>query len=208
MLAATASASMVVPQNIERLEKQAGLIFVGVCTARTGLIGEHGLPVNVFTFEVREAVKGRIEKGKTIEVRQFGNDVPNARGLAIRIPGIPTYRIGDEVLLFLNPPSKIDLTAPVGLSQGVFPVVRGPEGGRWIVLDPLRRKMLFDGVDAEKYAAAGRLNEAERQLLVKPPARVEVATFCSLVRKIGEARKRLEKERGEQGKAGSANGKR
>lgn len=196
--------SMVLPQNLERLESEAQLLFVGVCTSRTATIGPRGIPVNVFTFEVTEAVKGRLKKGSRVEFRQFGSDVPHANGLTLRVAGLPNYRVGQEVLLFLNRPSRIGLTAPVGLSQGVFPVVRGAKGKREIVLDPVRRKFLLSGMDIAKYAASSRFTASEQRLLSDLPKRVDVATFCSLLRKMGQERE-SQKQTGKNGQLATAN---
>jgi len=194
MTATTVRASLVLPQNLEQLESQAQLVFVGVCTTRTTVIDERGIPVSVFTFEIIEAVKGKLHKGTRVEIRHFGNDIPNANGLAMRIPGIPTYAVGEEVLLFLNPPSRIGLTSPVGLFQGLFRVGRDARGRRRIVLDPLRRQLLVGGIDVAKYAANRRFTAAERRLLGDPPRWVDVTTFCSLVRKIAQERERAKKQ--------------
>jgi hypothetical protein len=194
MFGATAQATMVLPQNLEQLESRAGLVFVGRCTSHTTELGARGLAVNVFTFEVIEPVKGPARKGAHIEVRQFGSGAPNASGLIAHIPGLPSYRVGQEVLLFLNPPSRIGLTSPVGLWQGLFRVVRDRAGKRQIIVGPSRREMLLRGVDATKYAADERLTDAEKRLLTRLPGRVDVTTFCSLVRKIARERAKAKTE--------------
>jgi len=190
MSATRATATLVLPQNIEQLESQAQLIFAGVCTGRTSAFTSQGIPVNIFTFEVRDIAKGNLRTGARIEVRHFGNDVPNAQRLAMRIPGIPTYTVGQEVVLFLNPPSAIGLTAPVGLSQGLFSVEGTRDGKRRIRLDPVRRSMLTKGLDHGKYAAGGRFTAIDRDRLANPPEVIEVSEFCSLVRKLKEEREK------------------
>jgi hypothetical protein len=183
-----AAATVVLPQNIEQLESQAQLIFVGVCTTRTAAIDERGIPVNVFTFRVAEPVKGDLKKDGHVTFRQLGDGVPNTHGMTMYIIGIPIHVIGQKVVLFLNAPSRIGLTSPVGLWQGIFPVDRDAQGNEGISLDRLRRKDLVAGVAKEKYAATRRLTVGEETLLSDPPERVDVATFCSLVRKISQER--------------------
>jgi hypothetical protein len=195
MTVGRATATVVLPQNIEQLESQAQWVFVGVCTTRTAVIDERGIPINIFTFRIVEAVKGALKNEGHIEVRQFGNDVPNANGLAMHIAGIPKYAIGEEVVLFLNPPSRIGLTTPVGLWQGVFRVDRDKTGKREIRLDPIQRKLLVAGVNKAKYTATRRLTPDEEMLLSNPPDRVDLSTFCSLVRRIIENREQGEKRR-------------
>lgn len=47
------------------------------------------------------------------------------------------YRVGEQVLLFLYPPSKLGLTSPVGGGMGRFSVNRGGE----LVLKPTQGSM-------------------------------------------------------------------
>jgi hypothetical protein len=190
VVAAPAHATLVLPQNLENLEAQAGQIFAGVCTNRSAEIDDSGIPVRRFTFRVTEAVRCRAAVGETIEVRHFGNGVPNEHGYAMHIPGIPDYRVGQEVLLFLNPPSTIGLTAPVGLSQGLFAVKRNREGKATINLDPLRRRLLSRGLEASRYTASEGFTERDRNFLAAPPAQIELDEFCDLVRKMSAERKR------------------
>lgn len=194
MTAGQAAATVVLPQNLEQLEAQAQLIFVGACTTCTATIDEHGMPVAIFTFRVIEPIKGDFKKTSQIEVRQFGSGIPNAKGFALQIAGLPTYPTHQKVVLFLNPPSKIGLTAPVGLWQGLFHVERDAEGREGIRLDPVRRKLLVSKVNTAKYLATGRLKAAEEVLLTDPPEWVELTTFCSLIRKIIQERERTDKE--------------
>jgi hypothetical protein len=193
LTASRATATVVLPQNIEQLESQAQWVFVGVCTSRTATIDERGIPVRVFTFQVIEPVKGDLKAGNAVRFRQFGSGVPNRQGLAMFIAGIPTYRLGQKVVLFLNGASRLGLTGPVGLSQGVFDVERDAQGRETIRLDPLRRRELVAKVDREKYAAVMRLTADEDALLSNPPERVDLATLCSVVRKIAQERERREK---------------
>jgi len=188
MAAASAQATMLLPQNIEKLEAQAQTVFAGVCTSETAAINERGIPVRAYTFEIIEGVKGNLKAGSRLAVRQLGNDVPDARGLALHVAGVPRYRVGQEVLLFLNPPSSLGLTAPVGFSQGVFDIARGADGKREIRLDPLRRNLLGRGLEPAKYAAAGQFTPKDRDLLNGLPDRVDLETFSSLVRKLQQAR--------------------
>ena len=192
LAALAARASMVLPQNLERLESAAELIFVGECTSRTAKIDERGLPVNEFTFRVIESVKGPLRVGRPVTFRQLGSDVPHANGAAFRLAGLPEYRVGQEMLIFLNPKSAWGLTSPVGLSQGCFAVGRDAKQERTIRLDPLRRKTLADGVDLSQYASNERFTAAEREFLTAMPEQVSVSLFGSVIRKIGQEREQAE----------------
>ncbi len=188
LFASRAPATLTLPQNIEQLESQAQLIFAGVCTSHTAVATAQGLPVTVYTFKVIEAIKGNVKTGGEVQFRQFGGPIPGSR-LAMKAPGVPRYVVGQEVLLFLNPPSSIGLTAPVGLVQGAFSIERSRDGKRTIPLDPVRRNLLTRNLDLSKYQDRRRFTAAESLALANPPERMDLEFFCLLIRKIGNARR-------------------
>lgn len=121
-LTSTAVATTVLPLDLEALTNAADRVFMGrVVAIRTGRDG-HGLPVTWTTFTVDEALKGTVPS--TIEIKQIGVDAPLADGAIYRIPALPRYRVGDEVILFLHPDSREGFTSPVGLGQGRFRIRR------------------------------------------------------------------------------------
>jgi hypothetical protein len=183
-----AGAMVVLPQNLEDLEAQSQLIFAGVCASHSLTVNEQGLPVHAFTFSTTRGVKGGMQKGALVTFRQLGGQVRTSDGLTTRFPGLPQYKIGAEALLFLSPPSRLGLTSPVGFEQGVFAVGPDGRGGRWIALDPLRRRLLAKGIDRARYAGSARFTADEKRILFDPPARVDLELFCSLVSKIGQER--------------------
>jgi hypothetical protein len=86
------------------------------------------------TLRVNETWKG--DQTGTLSFMQFGD--ASARGRAAtagdrvrspRIPGLPTYSVGEEVLLFLHRPSRAGLTSPVGGPAGKVAVQRSPASG-------------------------------------------------------------------------------
>lgn len=79
----------------------------------------HNLRTVLITLEIDDALNG--SSSKTLTIRQFIwdiRDVSNAAG----------YRAGDEVLMFLNRPTPIGLTSPVGLEQGRFRIAHDRNG--------------------------------------------------------------------------------
>lgn len=101
--------------SLEDLSRRADRIFLGQCLAVRETQNEVGQPVTEFRFKVVEAIKG--VSGDEVTVRQLGG----GNGL------VPSYAVGQEVLLFLHPESPAGLTSPVGFRQGTFTVVRqGP----------------------------------------------------------------------------------
>jgi len=70
--------------------------------------------VNVITFDVTRKLKGDVEVGKPLEVRQL----PTA--------SVP-IQVGEEVLWYLAKPGKSGFTAPLGMYSGHFKVLADPE---------------------------------------------------------------------------------
>jgi len=67
------------------------------------------------------------ECGDRVEVVLLGGELD---GAATRVPGEADLAVGDEVLLFLGAARAQGGFRVVGMSQGVFRVVRPPESGR------------------------------------------------------------------------------
>ncbi len=120
----TASAqqgAMTLPRNLADLSTRADRIVQGKVV--TAVVEPHPtyqhLKTLLVTLRVEDVLKG--EAAKSITFRQFIwdiRDISNAAG----------YRPGDEVLLFLNRPTSIGLTSPVGLEQGRFRITRDRSG--------------------------------------------------------------------------------
>jgi hypothetical protein len=124
LLVASTRASQVRPLNLEEMTDRAAVIFVGRCLEVT----EQGHPqlrrVTRVTFQVEQPVKGRVGQRVTIEMPGRSSD--SLSGL--HIAGVPEFKKGDEVLLFLYGKSKLGLSVPVGLGQGRFTIRRDKLG--------------------------------------------------------------------------------
>jgi hypothetical protein len=117
-LATRAGATTVLPLDLAALTDAADRVFMGkVVAMRSGRDG-HGLPVTWTTFRVEESLKGALPE--TLEIKQIGTEAPLADGAIYRVPALPRYQVGDEVILFLHPDSAAGFTSPVGLGQGRF----------------------------------------------------------------------------------------
>jgi hypothetical protein len=87
--------------------------------------------VTYVTFAVSQSLKGEVLQKLTI--KQLGGR--SGGGKILRIPGLPLYREGEEVVLFLHGTSGGGFTSPVGLGQGKYAVVR--QGAKALVINEL-----------------------------------------------------------------------
>lgn len=74
------------------------------------------------TFRVDRAIRG-VRKGQSLTIREWAGLWNSGE----------RYRVGERVLLFLYPPSKLGLTSPVGGAKGRLPI---DSEGRVILLQP------------------------------------------------------------------------
>ncbi len=119
-------ASQVRPVDLDQMTRRAARIFSGRCLhSRIEHDLALGREVVVSTFQVQRAVKG--VEGRTITVRMLA--APSAAA-GDEAPGVPSFRKGDEVVLFLYGDSPMGLTSPVGLGQGRFRVFKDKQGRR------------------------------------------------------------------------------
>lgn len=136
------AALVVAPANATRIRsvalaersRVAGRIVVGrVSSVRLGSHPRYSrVVVTNVTVRVRETWKGA--PGQTLSFMQFGDASATGRPTGARtrmprIPGLPSYRVGEEILLFLYPPSAAGLTSPVGGLGGKNTVRRDPASG-------------------------------------------------------------------------------
>ena len=89
-----------------------------------------GTPATWVTFAVDTPLKGRL--GNEITIKQIGASEPLSDGTTLRLPGVPSYKIGDELVLFLAGDSEAGFTSPIGLEQGKYPIVRRG-GSSWVI---------------------------------------------------------------------------
>ena len=88
------------------------------------------------TISVLESVKGA--KGeKTITIRQLGGSVGN---LISAVPGMPSFKNGEEVVLFLSAKDRAGYPWVMGLQQGKYSIVTDNSGLKHVrnELDGLR----------------------------------------------------------------------
>lgn len=117
-----AGATMVESFNFDELMQRADRIFVGKVTAIEHGVTAEGAPFIAYTFAVSDGLKGNL--GAAVTIRQFGMGHAEQRGdglfQSFKIPSMPSYKQGEELLLLVTAESSIGLSAPVGLFQGAF----------------------------------------------------------------------------------------
>jgi hypothetical protein len=100
-------------RDVPMLAGAAGSIFTGTVTSVRHIPAtrENQLETIQITFRVAHALRGA-QAGRDLTIREWS--------------GLWTmgerYRVGERVLLFLYPPSKVGLTSPVAGQQGRFAV--------------------------------------------------------------------------------------
>jgi hypothetical protein len=113
--------AITLPRNLSDLSSTADRIIQGkVISVRVEQHPDYkNLKTLLIALEVDDTLKGGTSR--TFTFRQFIWDVRDISDGA-------GYRIGDEVLLFLNRPTPLGLISPVGLEQGRFRVVKDRNG--------------------------------------------------------------------------------
>ena len=185
--ASSANATVVLEVGLEEMTRASDLVFHGVVT-RSDVVALEGNPTRLVTdvtFRMDTVLKGRaLVQGDLLTIRLIGG----RRGdFEVRIPGMPQFTAGDEVVLFLE---RTDAGfAITGLQQGRFQVDVDAETGERTV----RRSV--NGVAVGRFGAKGVFEMTE------PPAAVDGIPLESLLQEIRlyEARGPLPKKAPEKG---------
>jgi len=102
--------------NVPKLTKSSGYIFAGTVKSveRVAARSQLSTPVMRITFQVQRGMLG-VSTGKTLTINEWAGLWQTGE----------RYRVGEQVLLFLYPPSKLGLTSPVGGWSGHFNLGNG-----------------------------------------------------------------------------------
>lgn len=176
LLSPVTPASQVRPLNVEQMTERAARIFSGRCVATEIVVDtELGVAVTVATFEVDRVAKGDV--GGTVALRMLGGDGVGTDDMA----GMPRFRAGDEVVLFLYGESASGLSSPVGLGQGRFSVVTDKLGRKIALNDFANRNLLVDLTPAarERLAASSAIDVERKR--IEPSALLDLAEALAAV---------------------------
>ena len=144
--ASLGEASLIRPVNLEQMTARADRIFSGRCVSvHAARDPELGQMVTYATFKVERAVKGEIRGAVTIKMLGAeGSGAVAGRG----VDGLPRFRKGEEVILFLYGDSARGLTSPVGFGQGKFVLIEDKEGRR-LAINQFGNRNLFRDLSPE-----------------------------------------------------------
>jgi hypothetical protein len=143
------------PIGFPQLARAAGTIFSGTVAAVTRRPAVHGETIETVsvTFHVEQAIRGTTP-GENLTVRQW---------MGLWSSG-QHYRVGERLMVFLYPPSKLGLTSLVGGGLGRF------------VVDPYGRVLLN----------AQHMNAFQKDAVLGGKSRVRVSDFALAVNRAGE----------------------
>lgn len=157
------SALSLTPLSLSALVKRSPLIIHGrviaqEVTRRPSPSGGQWL-FTLSTIEVAECWRSEGPCPKQVIVSQIGGALPaqgpDSPALELRVPGMPTLKLGDEAGLFLTPKRGAEGSAPP-----IYVIVGGPQGQR--LIDQARPA-------EELRAQVQRLDEAHRATLAPRP---------------------------------------
>ncbi|MCV2350904.1 hypothetical protein [Paucibacter sp. Y2R2-4] len=175
-LALPALATQLPPQNLSQMIAKADLIVSGQVTAvKDGI--ENGLPFTEVTLKVSGSAKQSLDTSSSYSFRQYGLLKPRKMSdgrylLPAKIEGMPSWRVGERVLTFMNKPAAATgLRTPVGLAQGKFSI-NGSKAS-----NAFNNEGLFDGVSVD----SGLLRSSETTMLAKRSGAVDLAVLQGLV---------------------------
>ena len=172
-----AQATQLPPQNLSQMIAKAEVIVSGeVIAVKDGI--QDGVPYTEVTLKVAGSVKQELAPKSNYTFRQFG--LQKARKMSdgrfllpAKIEGMPTWRVGERVMTFMNKPAaKTGLSTPVGLAQGKFSI----NGSK--AVNSFNNVGLFDGVQV---ITRGALRPAETSMLSKPSGAVDINVLQGLV---------------------------
>lgn len=185
LILGTLWATSVKPVNLQEMVGSAERIFWGSCVSVEETTLASGLVATQYTFQVRRGLKG-VEAGEMVTFRQLQSN--DRRKLSL--PGLPSFRKGQESLIFLHGESRLGLTSPVGLQQGVFRLQQDEQG--LSVINGMQNSNLDYELPEINMRSAGLAGRERELLSSKQP--IPLDTFAALVAKFD----RLNQQRADQ----------
>lgn len=163
------------PMNISDLVRESNQIVVGRVVAVNQGLAPNRLPYTDVEVKVSESILGA--GATTITFRQFGLQSPlpaeGGRKYVGLVAGMPQYKAGEQVVLFLGKTSSIGFRTTIGLGQGKFAV----RGGN--LENDVNNAGLFQNLDLGRR----HLDDKEKHLVTTTEGAVGSDTFLSFLRR-------------------------
>ena len=147
--AATASATTLLRMSLAKMAHTAKVIARARCVGSSAN-WDAGEIWTFTTFDAEETWRGTTPARFT--VRLLGGRLGN---LTASVSGVPRFRIGEDVILFLEPTARGDFSV-VGWEQGTFRIKRDPRTGKasatqdsaaFATFDPVTRQFQVEGIE-------------------------------------------------------------
>jgi hypothetical protein len=123
-----AGATIVIPADVGELARDAVAIARGrVAAVDARWTDDHRAIETIVTLDVERYLKGAF--GATLQFRVPGGELGRLRSIVV---GAPEFAVDDRVVIFLGARGP-SVPYVLGLSQGVFRVVRAPDASGWMV---------------------------------------------------------------------------
>jgi len=140
--AQAALATSVLKFSLQELTKKSdSIVMARVDDAVSSWDAAHKEIYTFYTLSVLQSVKG--SKGTTtITLRQLGGTVDN---IASIVPGMPSFKKGEEVIVFLTQKDAAGYPWVMGLQQGKYTVTTGKDGVKMVRNDLAGTELLTKG---------------------------------------------------------------
>jgi hypothetical protein len=131
LLSVPSRATTIIPADLGELSRDARAIVRGrIAALDTQWTEDRGTIETIVTLEVEQYLKGAL--GPTLRFRVPGGDLGRFRSIVV---GAPEFVVDEHVVVFLGARGP-SVPYVLGLSQGVFRVVRAVNNTGWLVTSP------------------------------------------------------------------------
>ena len=124
-----ALATTLLKLDLAALERHSEQIVAGQIV-RLEARQDQGRIFTQVTLRVERAYKGQAKPAAELTFRQLGGRLGD---VATYVPGQPQFRVGEQVLLFLERPQPGLALVVTGMAQGKFSLTQAPDGTRYVI---------------------------------------------------------------------------
>lgn len=179
MIASTIQATTLRPANFVEVVEKSGTSFHGIVSSVVEQESKLG-PAELITVEITEAISGLDEKQKSVSWLQFKG------GKKFRIPGMPVFQKGQEVIIFLSESSETsELQAPLALGHGVFRIAKDESTGKSYASNEFNNAALLKDLDVEKLATEVAAQKSAGKTLTEDEKKQVEAKSLKQVQALG-----------------------